>query len=64
MKEILKKFKPVIILELHYSLDSAIVEIYPILRDCGYLCYSTEDWIKEDKVPLNSFNKEHHIIAV
>jgi FkbM family methyltransferase len=60
----LAEHKPVIICELHHSLEPAVLDIHGMLSAHGYKCFDVQDATKEDSgQPLDSFQGVHHILA-
>ena len=64
MRKVISQFKPVIVCELHLSLNPQVKEIFTILSENGYRCYSLQSWLNGKKDVLKFFEEGGHIIAV
>lgn len=63
MERLLIQRRPMIVLELHASLDPRVLEIYHLLSAQNYDCYEVKDWVENKREPLRSFERASHVFA-
>jgi len=63
MPRILNEYTPIIICELHRSLDPRVADLFDVLQDKGYESYDIHDWAEGGQPALRDFNRTHHFIS-
>ncbi|CAA0115665.1 Uncharacterised protein [Halioglobus japonicus] len=59
----LEEHHPIIICELHHSIEPAVIVIYDVLSKLGYQCFDVDGHKPNKDEPLDSFVNVHHFIA-